>query len=104
MKYLLAEDQDSIEEKRRIAYSQIKNEFRRNRGDWIDRIVKEKNCSLDSAFLFCLFHHMGTEKLNDVNFSSALMEFLSDEKMIEFKSINYIRRFMNDNFLLKLQY
>ncbi|WP_186673852.1 hypothetical protein, partial [Sporosarcina sp. BP05] len=95
---LLKALQEEIKQKRRIAYDQIENQFIQNKSS-IDKVARSADCSLDQAFLFCLFHHTGTEKLDEGNFSSALMKYLGDQKMMEFISIQEIKSFINDNFM-----
>ena len=95
---LLEDLQDSIKQENEIDYNIIENHFIQNKSQ-IDKVATSANGSLDQAFLCCLFHHTGTKKLDEENFSSALIKYLGDKKMMEFKSIQEIKYFINDNFM-----
>lgn len=95
---LLKAIQEENEQKRGIAYEQIEKQFVQDKSR-IDKIARSADCSLDQAFLFWLFHHAGTRRLDEENFCLALMEFLGDKKMVEFKSIQDIKSFINEKTL-----
>lgn len=65
----------------------------------LPQIVNETNCSLDNAFLFFLFDEVGVEKLQEETFKSALMEFIMEKGIFDYKNIQEIIKFVEENFL-----
>lgn len=65
----------------------------------LPQIVNETDCSLDNAFLFFLFDEVGVEKLQEETFKSALMEFIMEKGIFDYKNIQEIIKFVEENFL-----